>query len=133
MSPTEPDDEVPEIVRRIAEARKRRGQTYFGQTQDIDDMGGRFAKVVKTTVTGTDPTPQYPRTPVGSPWHDDPLPTEPPIDGTSDGLRLGYAIDGQDAGDGRSSPPSNEVSQLASVDVEARGPAATTIKLRRRI
>src|SRR5262245_32213719 len=37
------DGDVPEIVRRIAAARERRGRTYLGQTQDQDDMGGRFA------------------------------------------------------------------------------------------
>jgi hypothetical protein len=110
IDPTEENmsctDDVPEIERRIALARKRRGQTYLGQTQDIDDMGGRFARVVKTTVTGTDPIVRYPSHPPNSPWHDDPVGTEPFIDGTGDGSRLGYRIDG---GAEPSSAPSDDV------------------------
>src|SRR5262245_55301495 len=72
------DDDVPEIVRMIAAARERRGQTYLGQVQDLE-LGGRFAKVVKATVTGMEPTPEYPQQPTGSPWANEPSGTEPPL------------------------------------------------------
>jgi len=123
-------DDVPEIERLVALARERRGQTYLGQTHDIDGMGGRFAKVVKTTVTGTDPIAHYPSQPPNSPWHADPVGQEPFIDGTGDGLRLGYAIDAADR-DGTS--PSSEVVEakpLAPATDDVRRP---TIRLRRRI
>jgi hypothetical protein len=89
-------DDEPEIARRIREARERRSQTYMGQKQDLDDMGGRFAKVTRSTVTGSGPIAEYPRMPEGSPWAKDECPPEPPIDRSDDGVRLGYRVDGQE-------------------------------------
>jgi hypothetical protein len=77
---TEPADELPEIVRRIAEARQRRGSTYLGQSEGLDlDLGGRFAKVTRTTVIGTDPIARYPAQPANSPWREELIGLEPPL------------------------------------------------------
>jgi hypothetical protein len=61
-----------------------------------DDRGGRFAVRSPTTVIGAAPI-AYPKQPEGSPWACDPMPPEPLIDGTGEGLTLGYAIDRPDA------------------------------------
>src|SRR5262245_23373298 len=114
------DGDVPEIVRRIAAAQERRGRTYLGQTQDLDDMGGRFARVVRTTVTGTEPITRYPNQPVDSPWHADPIGTEPP---------LGVSVDAIE--------PVGELHERFQ-DVSSSGPVepatpSQRIRLRRRI
>jgi hypothetical protein len=76
--------------RRVFENDKRvmEGSTYFAQAQAsaMDEMGGRFAKVQPTSVTGSAPT-AWPKMPEGNPWACDPMPPEPP---------LGYAVDAQD-------------------------------------
>jgi hypothetical protein len=91
------DDDEPEIVRRIREARERRSATYHGYVSgDLDDeAGGRFRVLRKPTVIGGEPVARYPAQPEGSFWRSDPVPTEPPIDGTSEGVRLGYRVDGR--------------------------------------
>jgi hypothetical protein len=64
--------------------------TYFDRAMADADQerltGGRFKNELTARVVGV---PTYPPQPVGSPWHNDPVPREPP---------LGIAID--DMGDG---------------------------------
>ena len=77
-------DEISQAERRRIMAEDRRGRTYFGQAQHADDdLGGRYAKVHSTTITGSSPI-SYPAQPSTSPWHHDPCPPEPP---------LGYSVD----------------------------------------
>jgi hypothetical protein len=54
-------------------------------------IGGRYRTISRTTVTAGS-SPAYPEQPPGSPWHHDPLPPEPPIDGTDCGSTFGVAI-----------------------------------------
>jgi len=63
--------------------RIREPSAYIDHTHD-DASGGRFAKVARSTVTGADPVPLYPRQPANSPWANDPIGQEP---------SLGYPID----------------------------------------
>jgi hypothetical protein len=69
--------------RLTAEQRYRQRQTkstYFSRAGDVElELGGRFAKLTPTTVTGSDPVSKVPRQPEGSPWANDPLGTEPPL------------------------------------------------------
>jgi hypothetical protein len=54
--------------------------TYFAHANDVElELGGRFAKLIPTRVTGTGPTMGYPKQPEGSPWACDPVGTEPPL------------------------------------------------------
>jgi len=77
-------DEISQAERRRIMAEDRRGRTYFGQAQHADDdLGGRYAKVHSTTITGSSPI-SYPAQPSTSPWHHDPCPPEPP---------LGFSVD----------------------------------------
>jgi|SRR5262245_31450277 len=114
-------DDVTEIQRRIAAANERRGRTQHGYAQgSLDDTsGGRFAELPKPSVIGATATIGYPQQPAGSPWKDDPVGQEPPIDRSEDGSVLGYRIDG-----GPEEPSSVE-------DVGATRPSG--IRLRRRI
>ena len=65
-------------------AEERRLKTYMGHALDAElEMGGRFAKVHTTTVTGASPI-SYPTQPTHSPWHSNPYPEEPP---------LGFSVD----------------------------------------
>jgi hypothetical protein len=74
-----PADEVSQAERRRIMAEERRGRTYQGHALDGEiDVGGRFAKVNKTTVVGTSPI-SYPKQPQGSPWAMDACPPEPPL------------------------------------------------------
>jgi hypothetical protein len=69
-------------------AEERRMRTYHGHAQaNIDeDRGGRFAVEGKATVIGSGPI-SYPAQPSGSPWHSEPIGTEPP---------LGYSVGDQE-------------------------------------
>jgi len=98
----------------------REGSTYFhhAAASALDEMGGRFAKVQPTTVTGSTPS-AWPKMPEGNPWACDPLPMEPP---------LGYAIDAQDP---VGEPHEIAASRVAS-DARANDPVSG-IKLRRRV
>jgi hypothetical protein len=52
--------------------------TYFAHAGDVElEMGGRFAKVLPTTVVGSEPVVKYPKLPEGSPWAKDECPPEP--------------------------------------------------------
>jgi hypothetical protein len=76
-----PADEIPQSERRriLAEDRLARN-TYFSHANDPElELGGRFSKVIKTTVTGASPVGMYPRQPAGSPWACDPVGDEPPL------------------------------------------------------
>ena len=93
-----PADEVSQAERRRIMAEERRGKTYMGHALDAElELGGRYAKVHTTTVTGSTPGPTYPTQPEGSPWAKDECPPEPLIDGRSEGNTLGYEIDIPDA------------------------------------
>jgi hypothetical protein len=79
-----PADDIPQSVRRRIMAEERRLKTYMGHALDAElEMGGRFAKVHTTTVTGASPI-SYPAQPTHSPWHSNPYPEEPP---------LGFSVD----------------------------------------
>src|SRR5262245_23369408 len=102
--------------------------TYHSVAQgDLDDLaGGRYGVLRKPTVTGASPSVSYPQQPPGSYWSSDPVGPEPFIDGTGDGLRLGYRIDALDG-----TPPSSEAEPpFEAVTDDVRRPA---IRLRRRI
>jgi hypothetical protein len=46
--------------------------TYFAHANDVElELGGRLAKVITTTVTGSAPVIQYPKLPTG-PWSEGP-------------------------------------------------------------
>jgi len=77
-------DEISQREKRRILIEERQMRTYMGQALDADlDLGGRFAKVHTTTVTGSSPI-SYPAQPAHSPWHHDPCPPEPP---------LGYSVE----------------------------------------
>src|SRR5262245_1734580 len=122
-------DDEPEIFRKIREARQRRSATYHGYASgDLDDLaGGRYGVLPKPTVIGATAVSSYPSQPAGSPWAKDECPPEPLIDGTSEGLRLGYRIDG---GDGDATEA--DLGRVASDAPDAAG-AGSGIRLRRRI
>ena len=68
----------------------RRVATYhsFGQSNLDDEREGRYAAAgTRPAVTGSSPI-AYPQQPSTSPWHSEPIGTEPP---------LGYDINAQDA------------------------------------
>jgi hypothetical protein len=74
---------------------ERRRKTYHGHALDSEpELGGRYSKVTTTHVTGSTPVGGVPRQPSGSPWAKDEMPDEPLIDGTGEGTRLGYRVDG---------------------------------------
>lgn len=84
-----PSDEVSQAERRRIMTEERRMRTYHGQaTAGIeDDRGGRYAASGSSpTVTGSSPI-RYPAQPAHSPWHHDPIGTEPP---------LGYSVEAQE-------------------------------------
>ena len=110
-------DEISQAEGRRIIAEERRGRTYQGHAiaSANDERGGRFALSGKaTSVTGSRPASEYPRQPEHSPWHRDPLPPEPLIDGRGEGNVLGYEIDRPDG-----APPgveSSSSSAAASAD-----------------
>jgi hypothetical protein len=70
--------------------------TYLSHAEGSaeDERQGRFGAVGKTLVTGSSTAIQYPRQPITSPSnHKAMMPEEPPIDGRSEGLTLGFEID----------------------------------------
>jgi hypothetical protein len=81
-------DNVSQAEGRRIMAEERRGRTYMGQAQHMEpELGGRFAKVNTTTVTGATPGSVYPTQPANSPWNNDPCPPEP---------SLGYSVEDQE-------------------------------------
>jgi hypothetical protein len=107
--------------------RVREASTYHSVAQaSIDDeRGGRFAQSgSSTTVTGSGPI-SYPQQPPGSPWANDPLPSEPLIDGTGEGNVLGYAIDG--------SPSTPAASDVEGESGGLKPGSATQQPMRRRV
>jgi hypothetical protein len=123
----------PEVLRRIVagvnvgterkkvkEEREARN-TYLSHASDTElELGGRYSKLLPTQVTGREPVVTVPKQPEGSPWHSDPVGTEPFIDGTGDGNQLGYRIDG-----------SQEPVEQAKPD--ATRPAVVSGRVRRRV
>jgi hypothetical protein len=78
----------------------RKVSTYFHQAQSDAELnlGGRFKALHPITVTGANPAVAVPRQPADSPSNQlAMMPDEPLIDGTGEGLTLGYAIDRPDA------------------------------------
>jgi hypothetical protein len=77
-----PADEISQREKRriLAEDRKVRS-TYFQHAQSHPDleMGGRFKKLIPSTVVGSSPISSVPQQSLGSPWHSDPVGTEPPL------------------------------------------------------
>jgi hypothetical protein len=90
-----------------------RRSTYFDFAGDAEtEMGGRFAKVLPTTITGSEPTVNYPKLAEG-PWSEGPQGgDEPP---------LGFDINAQD--------PVGEVHEQARSEAKA----AVVGTLRRRV
>jgi hypothetical protein len=74
---TRPDRAIVSAEVRAAKAERARN-TYLAHAQADADMaaGGRYAKVEATRVTGV---PVYPALPAGSPFHHDPVPSEPQL------------------------------------------------------
>jgi hypothetical protein len=100
-----PADEISQALRRqvLANDRKiaaeRKLSTYLDHSQASanDDRGGRFAVRSPTTVVGAAPI-AYPTQPPTAPSNQMAMmPPEPSIDGTGEGLTLGYGIDRPDA------------------------------------
>jgi hypothetical protein len=61
------------------EAKREPRDTYFARQQaELDESDGRFLKRIPTTLTG-ETNSSVPRQPENSPWHDDPVPPEPPL------------------------------------------------------
>ena len=58
---------------------------------EADNIRGRFAAHEKATVTGADPSVEYPRLPASSPWSDR-LADEPTFDATDCGTAFGIAL-----------------------------------------
>src|SRR5262245_39762052 len=100
--------------RLTAEQRYRQRQTrstYFSHAGDVElELGGRFAKLTPTTVTGSEGVVRYPRQPEGSPWASDPVGTEPP---------LGYSV--------------NAVEVVGEPHERSQGEAKPAPALRRRV
>jgi hypothetical protein len=79
-------DKVMELESRkwrlTAEQRYRQGQTrntYLSHAGDVElELGGRFAKLTPTTITGSEPIAKYPKLESG-PWAKDESPPEPPL------------------------------------------------------
>ena len=109
-------DEISQTERRRVMENDRKVATYHFVAQSAvdDERGGRYAVEGKATVTGSSPI-SYPAQPTHSPWHHDPIGTEPP---------LGYSIDAID--------PVGEVfergppSAAAAPEVEGDGDGSTT-------
>ena len=80
-------------------ANDRKVSTYLAHAMASaeDEMGGRYAKVQPTTVTGSSPGSAFPRMPEGNPWREEPIGKEAFIDGRGEGLTLGFEIDRPDA------------------------------------
>jgi len=77
-----PADDIPQAERRRIMADDRRAKaTYhnFAQADADTELGGRYAKVQPTSVTGANPGSVYPKQPEGSPWRTDECPPEPPL------------------------------------------------------
>src|SRR6266478_3937257 len=90
--------------------------TYLSHTESFidDDRGGRYSAEGKpSTVVGSGPV-SYPQLPPTSPANQAAMvPDEPLIDGTGEGLRLGYRVD--DMGMGSAAPDSQSGQDAADV------------------
>jgi len=124
INPDVTQREKREVLRNDERVRKA---TYhsFAQADADTEMGGRYAKVQPTTVTGSAPT-AWPKMPEGNPWATNPYPPEPLIDGRGEGNRLGYEID---KGPGSTmaaveeppSPPEQEISRVTPLQTDGGG------------
>src|SRR5262245_62969351 len=114
-----PADDIAQAVRRRIMAEERRLKTYMGHALDAElEMGGRFAKVRTTTVTGSSPI-SYPTQPTHSPWHSNPYPEEPP---------LGYSVDAMEP----VGEPHERTASATSSSVMARQAGDDVRRVRRR-
>lgn len=111
----------------------RDGSTFFAHARaDAElNLGGRYAKVQPTSVTGANPGSVYPRMPEGNPWAKDECPPEP---------SLGYAIDEQEPVGEPHEIAASRPGDATNGDLPRMGTDATDavdvgtgIKLRRRI
>ena len=84
---TSPADLISHKEKREVLLNDRLATTYHlvAQAALNDERGGRYAagSGSKASVVGSSPV-SYPAQPIGSPWHSDPCPPEPP---------LGYSVD----------------------------------------
>src|SRR5262249_28873899 len=111
-----PADEISQREKRRILIEERRMRTYQGHALDADlDLGGRFAKVHTTTVTGSSPI-SYPPHPTHSPWHSNPCPPEPP---------LGYSVEEME-------PVGERTASATSSPVTARAQAGDDVRRVRR-
>ena len=98
----------------------RKASTYsrVAQSEAEDLAGGRYAAMGKPSVTGSTPAVRYPAQPANSPWHRDPLPTEPP---------LGVSVEEM--------KPVGEPHEVRASEAQpaATDPAPVSVRLRRRI
>jgi hypothetical protein len=114
-------DDIPQSERGRLTAEERRMRTYHGHAQaNIDeDRGGRFAySGSPTSVTGARSI-SYPAQPEGSPWHSDPIGTEPP---------LGIDINAQECVGGKweQLSSSEQVTHVPVAESDAGSPALLT-------
>jgi hypothetical protein len=118
------NNDASQAQRRKVFENDRKVSTYFQRAQaDADlELGGRYAKVTETTVTGAAPGPIYPKQPPNSPWASEPIGPEPP---------LGYDINAMDQ-DGGSTVDAVGVPTAAAVEPKPMAAAAVGSKLRRR-
>ena len=71
---------------RLRNAQRNNDASTFVQfaNSEANAAHDRFAQINKATVTGSQPSVQYPKLPEASPWHSNPVPPEP---------SLGYPVD----------------------------------------
>jgi hypothetical protein len=129
-----PADEISQAERRRIMADDRRGQTYQGHAiNDAElNLGGRFAQVQPTSVTGANPGSVYPRQPSTSPWYCDPVGPEPLIDGRGEGDKLGFAIDRPDAASTTAAPVVEEPPSPPGQVITSGGDVGPPPKFKRR-
>jgi hypothetical protein len=127
-------DEAREAERRRRLIEERRMKTYLAHAEASanDEAGGRFAALPekKPTVIGAKAEISYPQQPEGSPWHSDPCGDEPLIDGSGEGDRLGYRIDG--GPDPSPEPEATSVSGTEAVNRSASSGSTHKQRLHRR-
>jgi hypothetical protein len=108
-----PADDISQAERRRIMADDRRAKsTYHSQAiGSIDEeRGGRYATSgSKQTVIGSSPI-AYPQQPSTSPWHHDPIGTEPPLGYSVDAIEPVGEVFERDGDAVDSTPPSLHVS-----------------------
>jgi len=74
-------DEISQAIKRSVMESDRKASSYHAHAQaDAElSLGGRFAQVRPTSVTGANAGSIYPKMPEGNPWAKDECPPEPPL------------------------------------------------------